>query len=302
MDLNDVALFAKVAKANSFSAAARQLNMPIATVSRRVAELENQLGICLLKRTTRSLHLTEIGSEVLEHAQRTDELREAISGVVARHQSDVSGILRLAAPPNFDCFLLPLVCAFQASYPQVRVQIQVAARTLERLEDDIDLAFGLEAPKDSLLVARKLLTYRHRLVASPAYLARYKPPEAPRDLLEHRLIAFSGNTAVQRATWEFSRTAGPETETLSFFPYLSINDFAALTKPLLAGAGIGEIPPTIHPELIRDRKLIEVMPQWQFRCVDLSLFHVRARHMPRAVRLFKEFATQLAGTVPAASW
>jgi DNA-binding transcriptional LysR family regulator len=300
MDLNALALFAKVVQANSFSEAARQLNMPLATVSRRVAELEDALGICLLKRTTRSLRLTEIGSEVLEHAQRTAELREAISGVVSRHQSDVCGTLRLSVPPNIDSLLLPLVCAFQASYPQVRVQIHVTARTLDHLEDDIDLAFALGAPKDSLLVARKLLTYRHRLVASPAYVARtIKSPEAPQDLLEHRLIAFSSVSAGQKSVWEFSRRGGGGAETLTFWPHLSMNDFAALTTPLLAGAGIGELPPMIQPELVQEGKLIEVMPSWQFRPVELSLFHARARHVPRAVRLFKEFAIELAS--PASS-
>jgi DNA-binding transcriptional LysR family regulator len=298
MDLNALALFAKVVQANSFSEAARQLNMPLATVSRRVAELEDELGICLLKRTTRSLRLTEIGSEVLEHAQRTAELREAISGVVSKHQSDVSGTLRLSVPPNIDSLLLPLVCAFQASYPQVRVQIRVTTRILDHLEDDMDLAFALGAPKDSLLVARKLLTYRHRLVASPAYLARTRSPEAPQDLLEHRLIAFSSPSAGQKSVWEFSRAGGHGTETLAFWPHLSMNDFAALTTPLLAGAGIGELPPMIQPELLKEGKLVEVMPGWQFRPVELSLFHARARHMPRAVRLFKEFAIELASPGP----
>jgi DNA-binding transcriptional LysR family regulator len=294
MDLNALALFAKVVQANSFSEAARQLNMPLATVSRRVAELEDALGICLLKRTTRRLRLTEIGSEVLEHAQRTAELREAISGVVSRHQSDVSGTLRLSVPPNLDSLLLPLVCAFQSSYPQVRVQIRVTTRTLDNLEDDVDMAFALGAPENSLLVARRLLTYRHRLVASPAYLAgTATAPEAPQDLLRHRLIAFSPAAAGQKCVWEFSSTEGRGSETLTFWPHLSMNDFAALTTPLLAAAGIGELPPMIQPELVQEGKLIEVMPGWQFRPVELSLFHARARHMPRAVRLFKEFAIEL---------
>jgi DNA-binding transcriptional LysR family regulator len=295
MDLNALALFAKVVQANSFSEAARRLNMPLATLSRRVAELEDELGICLLKRTTRSLRLTEIGSEVLEHARRTAELREAISGVVSRHQSDVSGTLRLSVPPDIDSLLLPLVCAFQALYPQVRVQMHVSARTLDHLGDEFDVAFALGAPKDSLLVARKLVTYRHRLVASPAYLARTsRSPEVPEDLLWHRLIAFSPEAAGQKTVWEFSRAEGEGAETLTFWPHLSMNDFAALTAPLLAGAGIGELPPMIQPELIKQGKLIEVMPGWQFRPVELSLFHAPARHMPRAMRLFKQFASQLA--------
>jgi DNA-binding transcriptional LysR family regulator len=298
MDLNALALFAKVAKANSFSEAARQLNMPLATVSRRVAELEDALGICLLKRTTRSLRLTEIGSEVLEHAQRTAELREAVSGVVSRHQSDVSGTLRLSAPPNVDSMLLPLICAFQASYPHVRVEVCATTKTLDGLEGDVDLAVTPGVPEDSLLVARKIFTYRHRLVANPAYLARMnRPLETPQDLLGHRLIAFSASVG-QKSVWKFVG-AEHEVEALTFWPHLSMNDFAALTGPLIAGAGIGELPPMVRPELVEQHKLVEVMPRWKLQPVELSLVHPRTRHLPRAVRLFKDFVIDLAS--PASS-
>jgi DNA-binding transcriptional LysR family regulator len=123
-DLNALVIFAKVVEAKSFSEAARRLRMPVSTVSRRVAELEDQLGVRLLDRSTRALRLTDLGSEVLEHAQRSAEASEAVENIVSNRRSNVSGTLRLSAPPNIsETLLTPLVTAFQASYPNVRVEI-----------------------------------------------------------------------------------------------------------------------------------------------------------------------------------
>jgi DNA-binding transcriptional LysR family regulator len=295
-DLNSLVLFAKVVEAGSFSEAARRLKIPKSTVSRRIAELEDQLGVSLLERSTRSLRLTKLGAEVLEQAIRGAELSEAIDGIVSSRLSDVSGTLRLSSPPSIsDTLLAPLVTAFQASYPNVRVQILVTDRFVEHIAEGVDLVFRLGALKDSSLVARRILTYRHQLVASPAYLKICKPPKRPRDLQGHRLLSFSYWKPDSR--WTFVHKNGKDMETFAFQPYLTMNDFAGLAPALVAGGGIGELPPVVQPGLIHTGRLVEVMPDWRFRTLDLALLHLGSRHISKPCRLFKEFATQMAPTL-----
>jgi DNA-binding transcriptional LysR family regulator len=296
IDLNSLVVFAKVVEANSFSEAARRLKMPISTVSRRVAELEDRLGVRLLERTTRHLRLTELGAVVLDHAARSAELSETIENIVSNRLSDVSGTLRISAPPSIsDTLLAPLVTAFQASYPNVRIQILVTERYVDLIDERADFVFRFGALKDSALVARRLLTYRHQLVASAEYLGRCTPPAHPRDLLGHRLLAFSYWRPEN--SWTFFHKNGQDKETVTFESYLSINDFAGIVPALLGGVGIGELPPVVQPTLVKEGRLIEVMPDWHFRTFDLSLVHLGNRHMSKAARLFKELAMQMAPTL-----
>jgi DNA-binding transcriptional LysR family regulator len=289
-------IFAKVVEVNSFSEAARRLKMPVSTVSRRIADLEDQLGVRLLERSTRNLRLTDVGSEVLEHARHSSELNDAVDSIVSNHLSNVSGVLRLSAPPSIsDSLLAPLVGAFQASYPNVRVQIFITERIVDLIAEGVDLSFRVGELDDSALVARKILTYRHQLVASPAYLEKCKPPRSPRDLLGHRLLAFS--FWKPENTWHFTHRNGKDKETLTFQPYLSINEYSGLATALLAGTGIGDLPPIVQPELLRDGRLVEVMPKWHFRIFNLSVVHLGNRFIPRPVRVFKEFAVQMAPTL-----
>jgi DNA-binding transcriptional LysR family regulator len=291
-DLNSLAIFAQVIEANSFSEAARRLKMPTSTVSRRIADLERHLGLRLIERSTRSLRLTDVGSEVLEHAQHGAEIGNAVDNIASQHLSGISGTLRISAPPSIsDSLLAPLVGAFQKTYPEVRVQIFITERIVDQIAEGVDLAFRVGELEDSSLVARRLLTYRHQLVAAPAYLRKHRPPKTPQDLLGHRLLAFSFWRP--QNSWTFVNTRGKGRETLTFQPYLSINEYAGLASALLRGTGIGELPPIVQPRLLREGRLAEVMAGWRLRTFNLSLVHLGNRFIPRAVRVFKEFAADL---------
>ncbi len=294
-DLNALVIFAKVVEANGFSEAARRLGIPLSTVSRRVAELEAQLGLRLLQRSTRSLRLTDAGAEVLEHARRSAELSESVDNIVSYQLTNVTGNLRLASLPSIsDSLLAPIVSAFQTSYPNVSVRVLVTERAVDHVTEGIDLSLWLGGMKDSSLVARPILRYRHRLVATPEYLARHGDASSPRALVDHRLLAFSFGTTER--DWTFN---GPDAqqETITFRPALQMNDYLGLAAALLSHAGIGDLPPIVLPDLIRSGRLVEVMAGWTFRPFHLSLVHLGNRHMPQHVRLFKEFALQMAPTL-----
>src|SRR5215510_2819054 len=224
-DLNSLMVFAKVVEAKSFSEAARRMKIPLSTVSRRVADLEKQLGVRLIERSTRRLRLTGVGSEVFEQGKHSVEVSEAVDNVASNHLSNVSGELRLSAPPSIsDSLLAPLVGAFQASYPKVRVQVFITDRIVDQIAEGVDLAFRVDPQlKDSSLVARRILTYRHQLLASPAYLRGCKPPRKPKDLLDHRLLSFSHWKP--NASWSLVHKNGKDKETLTFQPFLSMNDY-----------------------------------------------------------------------------
>jgi DNA-binding transcriptional LysR family regulator len=292
-DLNSLLIFVQVVRSNGFSRAAQRLRVPISTVSRRVSDLEKQLGVRLIERSTRRFRLTSVGSEVFEHAQKTSEINDAVLDIASNHVTCVSGILRLSAPPGiFKSVLGPVIRRFQELYPDVCMQVSVTERIVNQIDEGIDLAFCVGPLEDSSLVVRHLLSYRHRLLASPAYLKGREIPRQPKDLLHHRLLAFAA--ASPQRTWTFSQVAGG-TESISFQPHFSINEYSELAYVLLAGAGIGELPPIVQSELRRDGRLAEVMPHWRFQPVGLAIVHLGNGYMSRPARLFKELASE---TIP----
>ena len=292
-DLNSLIIFAHVVDANGFSKAARRLKMPTSTVSRRIAELEQALGVRLIARSTRSLRLTDVGAEVLEYAHRGAEISEAIDNIASNHLSKVTGNLRLAAPPSIsDSLLAPIVVAFQQEYPEVYIQVFITERIVDQIAEGVDIAFRVGELEDSSLVAQRILTYRHQLVASPEYLGRNRMPKTPQDLLTHRLLAFS--FWKPENTWQFIHSSGNDEQSITFKPYLAINEYDGLAAALLAGSGIGDLPPIVQPALLQSGRLVEIMPRWHFRTFHLSLCHLGNRFIPRPVRVFKEFAAKMA--------
>jgi DNA-binding transcriptional LysR family regulator len=168
--------------------------------------------------------------------------------------------------------------------------VLVAERAIDHIADGVDIIFRIGQLRDSDLSGKKLLSYRHQLLASPDYLNRYPPVLHPRDLLNHRLISFA--RWKPRDRWVFEHVDGIGKKTLFFEPFLSINDYAGLAPAMIDGVGIGELPPVFLPHLSRKDTLVEVMPAWHFRVFDLWLLHLGNRHLSQALRVFKEFAVE----------
>ena len=201
-DLNSLVMFAHVVRSNSFSGAARRLRMPISTVSRRVSELEKQLGVRLIERSTRNLRLTDVGSEVFEQAQRSSSINDAVINIASNHLTCVSGTIRVSVCSMLiNSILSPVISRFHRQHPDVRFQIFVTDRIVNQIEEGIDLAFRVGPLEDSSLVVRHVLSFSHRLVASPEYLSGRELPRRPEDLHQHHLVAFSAWAS--QNTWSF---------------------------------------------------------------------------------------------------
>ena len=179
-DLNEIAIFARVVKEESFTKAARALGLPKSTVSERVSRLEERLGVRLLERTTRHVRPTAAGAAYYERAARVvAEIEEANAAVTDIHRSP-KGLLRIGSPLLFGhAFLGDFVAEFLVAHPEVEVELIVADRRFDVVEEGLDLAVHVIGPIEASLIARKIGSAERMCVASPAYLAQREPPKAP---------------------------------------------------------------------------------------------------------------------------
>ena len=293
-DLNAMALFARVAEHKSFSEASRRAGVPVSTVSRKIARLERDLGVRLLERSTRRLRLTVIGEEFYGYCARAMEELGAAALMIGERQAEVSGLLRLSVPPSLERHLIvPLFAGFQARYPRARLRIWATHRKLNLIEDGVDLAFRVDELRDEGLISRRLLTYRHCLLAAPEYLAKAGAPRRPDDLDDHRLIAFADWFAETR--WRFFKNG--ERINLAVQSTLSVNDYDAVAAAAEAGLGIAELPSLLAAPALEAGRLVEVLPDWAFTLfstpeVVLSAVYPSNRNLSRLVRLFLDHCVE----------
>ncbi len=283
VDLNDLVLFAHVLQLGSFSEASRRTGVPVSSLSRKISGLERQLGVRLLERTTRSLKATETGRELFLHCQRLMEVVEGVQASLQQREAEISGTLRLAAPPSLsELVLVPLIESFIAQYPKVSVRTLVTDRHLDMVEDEVDVSLRVGRQAESSLIFRRLIRYRHILVAAPAYLASAGPPENPADLGRHRLLGFT--KWFGDVSWRLSHGTEVQQSTLQLS--LGMNDYAGILRAAVAGMGVAEIPSILCRRELREGQLVAVMPAWQFDEVDLSAYYLVRHHPSRRVELF----------------
>ncbi|MCA9554053.1 MAG: LysR family transcriptional regulator [Myxococcales bacterium] len=282
MDLNALQVFAKVVEAGSFVAAARDLDMPTSTVSRKVAELEASLGARLLHRTTRKLNLTEAGQAFQQHAARVVAEAEAAALAVGRMQAAPRGLLRVTAPLSFG-FLGPVIASFLQRHPDVQVELVCSDRVVDLVEDGFDLAIRAGRLADSTLIARSLGMLRSYLVASPAFLERHGAPEAPKDLERYACVVFGG--AATRA-WVLSQ--GAKTRKVDVKGRLVVNDFDFIDDAVLSGLGIAMVPAFRCIEHLRAKRLVRVLPQWCSPEIPLHAVYPSTRYLSPKVTAFIE--------------
>ena len=286
LDANDLILFAQVMETGSFSRAAERTGLPKSTLSRRITTLETKLGERLLTRSTRRLAITEFGERILEHARRLLEETEAASAMALHRQGVPRGVLRVSMPPDFvELDLTPFLLQFAASYPEVRLELDLSPRRVDLLAERFDLAVRVASrlPDDTTLVARKLCELENGLYASPAYLARYGVPEKPQDLLEHvglRLIGGNGDSL----PWRLSRGA-EQWEGMPDGP-LAANSPRLQRDLARHGMGIVGIDDRFAQNWVEQGLLKRVLPDWALPTVTIWCVTPGRRLLPARTTAF----------------
>ncbi|OHC70783.1 MAG: hypothetical protein A3H93_05455 [Rhodocyclales bacterium RIFCSPLOWO2_02_FULL_63_24] len=282
-------LFVAVARAGSFTAAAQKLAVPTTTLSRRIQELEEALGVRLLNRTTRSLSLTDAGERYLAEVEPIVEAVEEANRSIGQLRQSVTGRLRLTAPYFLgELFLADWVIAFQQANPQVTVELQLDNHLLDLPASGIDLAVRAGVMGDSSLVARHLFDVEWLIVASPAFLARAPAVTTPADLTDFSAIT----TAVDpsRVTWHFG--TGDHEVSLHPKASLQVNDLRIAGKAARAGLGVARLPRLVVQDALAAGDLVELLPTWRRPANPVQLIYHRRRLLTAAQSAFIEFALE----------
>lgn len=282
MDLNSARIFACVAAKGSFSAAARFMGMPVATVSRRVAELESYLNMRLLERSTRKLRLTESGATLYNYVSRAVEEMDAGLLALKENETELRGKLRFSMPPSFEPMWL-LIDDFQDLYPNIEIEMVLSERRLEFIEDGIDVALRIGDPDSQSAVARNLGNYRHRLVASPEFLNGHSI-QSPADILHLRCAAWSKQ--YQTITWTLGE------DSLEIRPFIRANDYVYMRYLALKGRCITELPPFFCQHYIDKGELVEVLPEYAMPEQSVNLLYPSRKSVSRITRVFIDFCVE----------
>jgi len=276
-----------IAETGGFSAAARRLGLPLATVSRRVAELENHLGARLLNRTSRRVDLTDAGRDYLEAARRIlGEVGEAERAVAGEYASP-RGLLTVTAPLVFGrLHVVPVIVAFLEAYPDVSVNLTLNDRIVSFDEDHIDAAVRIGPLPPSSLVAVRLGDVRRVVCSSPAYLAAHPEPKRPADLQDHDCIAFQG--MVMADGWRFGdNKSGP---VVPIRPRLTVNTAEAAIDACIAGLGLTRVLSYQVAAPLRDGRLRTVLDDFAPAPLPVHLVRATGRMPPHKVRALFDFA------------
>lgn len=282
--------FRRVVELGSFTAAARELDLSNAGVSKHVRELEAELGVALLVRTTRRIALTEAGRGYFERAVSILDAVDAAEAELGLLQGEAVGRLRISAPVSLGVLhLAPLLAEFCRLHPRLRPELVLDDRLVDLVAEGFDVALRVRRSlADSSLVARRVCGVQRLLVAAPAYLADHGVPDSLDALAGHRLLGFSH--ADTSDAWSFIEEGAERT--LAIEPTLRANVGIALREALLAGAGIGYSPDFIVGADVRAGRLQRVLPTLDSPPLALHVVFPSSRLLPPKVRVFVDFVLE----------
>ncbi|NNA42841.1 LysR family transcriptional regulator [Pseudomonas lactis] len=282
MDLNTLRMFVATAKYGSFTAAAERLEIPLATLSRRIRELERVLQVQLLERSVHGTRLTDAGTRLYEHASRGLEMLVDGERALASDHTQLKGYLRLSLPPSLEPGW-DILSAFQRRYPHIQLQVYTSERHIDMIEDGIDIAMRIGPLTHKSMVTRQLLSYKHVLVASPVLLARLGAPNKVSDLHKFPCGVWAKDA---KAIWQLGEDI--------FKPnaILVTNDYAHLRSRALAGDIVTGLPPYMTMEAMKNKQLVALLEKHPFPEMEINLIYPSHRHPTRMMQAYLDFAQQ----------
>jgi len=286
--LDSMSILIAVVDAGSLSAAARLLDMPLATVSRKVAELEAHLKTRLLHRSTRQLSLTEAGISYVAACRRIlEEIGEAERAATGEYASP-KGELAITAPVAFGrLHVVPVVAEFLAHYPEIGINLMLTDRVVHLMEEHVDAAIRIGDLPDSGLMATGVGTVRRVVCASPAYLAAHGVPATPQDLAEHACITFEVLASLR--AWVFG--AGRSELSVPVQSRLTVNTAEAAIAAATLGVGLIRVLSYQVADVVREQALQVVLEEFESAPLPVSLVHTGQTPLPLKLRAFLDFAT-----------
>ncbi len=287
--LESIRTFATVAREGGFSAASRALGMPLPTVSRKVAELENRLGVRLLVRSTRNVSLTDPGKTYYAACRRIlDDLRDADEEVSGEYRSPRGELIITASVGFGRQHLQPIIHAFLAAYPDIDVSLMMVDRVVDLIEDHVDCAVRIAQLPDSSLIAKPLGAIQMMVVASPAYLAQAGSPTHPRELINYQCISWT--TLGPFRAWEF-RMPGDVVELAPVKSRLATTSPDSAVAAAVNGVGLLQATSYQVASHLQSGELVPVLREFETMAVPVSLVYPGQRMLSLKLRAFLDFAT-----------
>lgn len=289
-DLPALRTFERIVALGSLTAAASELGLTLAVVSKRLAAFEQRLGVRLLHRNTRRLAVTDEGKLLYAHAVRVMAELAAAREALAHQRQQVTGVLKLTAPYSFGRRrLVPLLAQFSARHPGLRLQLELSDEVLDLIAGGFDLAIRYGGLRDSSMVARELVPNRRVLCASPGYLRRHGQPQRLADLLRHRCIL-----TVPLTEWRFDedRRVAP----LQIAAHIVCNDGEASHAMALEGLGIVLKSIWDVADDLASGALVQVLPRHAVSTAPLTVVHLRGHDQVPRVQAFIDFLTEQAAS------
>ncbi|MGF6517879.1 DNA-binding transcriptional LysR family regulator [Pseudomonas sp. BT76 TE3572] len=285
-EMDDLAAFAVLIEAGSFTLAAQQLGCSKGQLSKRISQLESRFSVVLLQRTTRRLSLTAAGAALLPQAQALVVQVERARQALARLKDDMAGPVRMTVPVSLgETFFDGLLLEFSGKYPEVQIELDLSNNYRDLSRDGFDLAVRSEVGNDERLVARPLLAWHEMTCASPAYLEQYGEPLTPQALAEHRCLLNSHYSG--REEWLYHqqhellrvRVSGP----------FASNHYSLLKKAALAGAGIARLPSYLLQAELADGRLRWLLRDYQTRRMPMYLVHPYQGGLPKRTQVLADY-------------